>query len=69
MSGTLAGGRKASKTNKKRYGKDFYVNIGAKGGKALVPKGFARMDKEKVIEAGKKGGSISKRGKKGKKNV
>lgn len=33
MSGTISGGRKAAKTNKETYGNDFYVKIGAKGGK------------------------------------
>lgn len=62
MSGTRSGGIKASETNKKKYGKDFYANIGRKGGKACVPKGFALMDIEKIKNAGKKGGTISKRG-------
>lgn len=33
MSGSRDGGRKAAETNKKKYGKDFYANIGRKGGK------------------------------------
>lgn len=62
MAGTRAGGIKASETNKKKYGKEFYANIGRKGGKACVPKGFALMDVEKIRSAGQKGGAISKRG-------
>ena len=72
MSGNYIGGRKAAKTTKQRKGDDFYQEIGAKGGKAKVPKGFA-IDTRGLIEklmrvpnrasvAGRKGGSISKRG-------
>lgn len=32
MTGTKIGGQKASKTNKKRHGEDFYARIGKKGG-------------------------------------
>lgn len=63
MAGTKSGGIKAAETNKKRYGSEYYANIGRKGGKACVPKGFALMDTEKIKNAGKKGGKISKRGK------
>lgn len=66
MAGTKAGGEKAAKTNKKRYGKDFYKKIGNKGGIARVPKGFA-TNKKLAAEAGAKGGKISRR--KGVKNV
>lgn len=38
--GTPAGGRKAASTNKEKYGKDFYVNIGRKGGTAGGTGGF-----------------------------
>lgn len=71
MSGTLEGGKKACKTNLKKYGKDFYANIGRKGGKNGHSGGFA-SDKvgkdgltgyERARVAGKKGGEISKRGK------
>lgn len=63
MSGSRAGGLKAAETNKQKYGREFYANIGRKGGKACVPKGFARMGIEKIKNAGRKGGTISKRGK------
>ena len=33
MSGTHAGGKKAAATNKAKYGKDFYAEIGRKGGR------------------------------------
>ncbi|MDD3481173.1 MAG: KGG domain-containing protein [Patescibacteria group bacterium] len=63
MSGTKGGGVKAADTNKKRYGKDFYKKIGAKGGKKTgVKKGFA-ANPALAREAGKKGGKRSKRGK------
>lgn len=43
MSGTVKGGKKAAATNKARYGKNFYSNIGSKGGSAYTEKlkGFA----------------------------
>ena len=64
MAGTKAGGIKAAATNKARYGEDFYKRNGAKGGKAPTdkPKGFA-CNHERAVEAGRKGGLISKRGK------
>lgn len=62
MAGTKLGGIKASGTNKKKYGSDFYREIGRKGGRACVPKGFALMGAEKTRSAGQKGGKISKRG-------
>lgn len=71
MAGTLEGGKKACKTNLEKYGKDFYANIGRKGGKNGHTGGFA-SDKvgkdgltgyERARVAGKKGGEISKRGK------
>lgn len=64
MSGTRIGGLKAVKTNKAKYGKDFYKEAGRKGGKAYTdkPKGFA-CSHERAVEAGRKGGKISKRGK------
>lgn len=63
MAGTREGGLLARDTNRKKYGKDFYREIGAKGGHAKVPKGFAMMTRKQRSIAGVKGGSISKRGK------
>lgn len=64
MSGTIKGGKKASKTLRKRYGKDFYRTIGAKGGRAKgVIKGFAYSKANGMtwhIEAGRKGGKVKK---------
>ena len=57
MAGTLLGGKRASETNKRKYGEDFYRNIGRMGGVAKVPKGFALMPREKVVKAGAVGGS------------
>lgn len=64
MAGTSIGGKKASETNKKKHGADFYARIGAKGGKVIngKPKGFA-ANPALAREAGRKGGLISKRGK------
>ena len=62
MSGSRAGGLKTAETNKQKYGREFYQNIGRKGGKACVPKGFA-VNPELAKRAGSIGGKLSKRGK------
>jgi general stress protein YciG len=43
---------------------DWYRNIGRLGGAAKnkTPKGFAAMPRERVQAAGRKGGSVSRRG-------
>ncbi len=61
MSGTLEGGRKAAATNKAKYGKEFYANIGRKGGRNGNTGGFA-ANPELAKIAGAKGGKKSKRG-------
>lgn len=62
MPGTLEGGRKAARTNKKQFGKNFYKIIGSKGGqKKGAKKGFA-ANPELAKIAGAKGGRISRRG-------
>lgn len=71
MSGTIKGGKKASATNKKIHGADFYSRIGRMGGKKSTTGGFAStkigldglsgLERAKI--AGRKGGLISKRGK------
>ncbi len=61
MAGTPEGGKKASNKIKSKYGEDFFAKIGSRGGKAKVPKGFAKMPLEKRIAAGRKGGKKSKR--------
>lgn len=70
MAGTIEGGRKAAATNKKKYGKEFYSNIGRKGGKNGHTGGFAHegvgkdglTGPERAKLAGQKGGVISRRG-------
>ena len=62
LAGTKADGRKAASTNKTKYGKDFYAEIGRKGGKNGHTGGFA-ANPELAKIAGAKGGRISKRGK------
>ena len=60
MSGTRAGGLKTKETIIAKHGSDFFKKIGAKGGKKCVPKGFA-LNRELASEAGRKGGTKSKR--------
>lgn len=64
MAGTYAGGRAAAKTNKQKYGADFYKKIGAKGGRLGRTGGFAcgPEGRERARLAGAKGGRISRRG-------
>lgn len=64
MAGTKAGGKKASITNKEKHGEDFYKRIGSKGGKSgdHSKRGFA-SNPELAREAGRKGGTKSRRGK------
>lgn len=61
MAGTKAGGRKAAKTNRAKYGSDFYAEIGRKGGHNGHTGGFA-SNPELARIAGAKGGRKSKRG-------
>lgn len=68
MAGTKEGGQKAAKTNKARYGTDWYKKIGTIGGKNSHTGGFA-ANPELAREAGRKGGRISKRGKAKKKTA
>ena len=60
MAGTKVGGRMATKTMKEKYGEDYFKNIGSKGGKAKVPKGFA-LNRELASRVGAIGGRISRR--------
>lgn len=60
MAGTKAGGQKAAATNLERHGKDFYREIGAKGGRNGHTGGFA-SNPELAKIAGARGGRISKR--------
>lgn len=61
MSGTKRGGLRAAKTNKQRYGSDFYKIIGRMGGRVSQGGGFAK-DPNLAREAGRLGGK-SKRSK------
>ena len=71
MAGTKEGGLKASITNKRIHGEDFYSRIGRKGGQSghiggfncdtVGKDGLTGWERAKV--AGKKGGLISRRGK------
>lgn len=63
MAGTKAGGKAAAATNKAKYGADFYAKIGAVGGKKGTTGGFF-ANRELAREAGRKGGTISRRTKK-----
>lgn len=62
MAGTKIGGLKAARVNLERYGNDFYVRIGTKGGqqKPCRPRGFAANPALARV-AGAKGGRISSR--------
>lgn len=68
MAGTREGGLKASITNKKKYGEDFYIKNGAKGGRAGHTGGFYGKS-EFAREMGTIGGRLSKRGKAKKKEL
>lgn len=67
MAGTLRGGRKAAATNKQRYGANFYPEIGRKGGKGgkMSRGGGFALDHNLAVEAGRKGGKVSPRAKRG----
>lgn len=62
MAGTIAGGKAAARTNKAKYGRDFYARIGAEGGRKGTTGGFY-ANRELARVAGKIGGTISRRGK------
>lgn len=64
MAGTVAGGRKAAATNKKRHGADFYKRLGRMGGVKGHTGGFA-ANPARAKAAGIKGGMISSRAKSG----
>jgi general stress protein YciG len=70
MSGTKIGGQRAAKTNKRVHGKDFYAQIGKKGGLISTPTGGFGHPKagadgltgpERAKIAGAKGGRNSSR--------
>ena len=61
MAGTKAGGMKTKETIRKKFGPNYYAEIGAKGGRNGHTGGFY-SDRELARKAGAKGGKISKRG-------
>lgn len=61
MSGTRQGGKLAAQKNKKKFGKDFYKTIGAKGGKKSRTGGFFQ-NRALASLAGKLGGMKGSRG-------
>lgn len=61
MSGSKIGGKKASRTNRERYGEDFYKKIGSIGGRNGHTGGFTSNPALARV-AGSKGGSKSRRG-------
>jgi hypothetical protein len=63
MAGTKKGGMAAAKTNKTKYGADFYAKIGSIGGKKGHTGGFY-ANRELARVAGARGGRISRRTKK-----
>lgn len=60
MARTKEGSIKALQTIKETYGDDFFVNIGRKGGRRCVSKGFGR-NKKLASTAGRKCGLKSKK--------
>lgn len=67
MSGTKAGGALAAKTNKAKYGEDFYVRNGAIGGRMsrtggfYVSKDYPTDHPAHPSTAGRKGGKASRK--------
>ena len=62
MAGTKLGGQAATATNKRKYGEDFYIRQGQKGGSVSRRETRAfTTDRELARTAGAKGGTISRR--------
>lgn len=63
MAGTKIGGHNAALTNKLKYGPDFYVRIGAAGGKKSRGGGFAAGEEGRARARyfGRIGGRMSRR--------
>lgn len=68
MTATIEGGLKAAETNKKKYGKDYYRQIGKKGGEKSRGGGFGSdivgedglTGYERAKIAGRKGGKAGR---------
>lgn len=63
MAGTVAGGKAAAATNKRKYGEDYYKKIGTIGGKLGTTGGFF-VNRELASRVGRIGGQTSRRTKK-----
>ena len=66
MSGTKEGGKATRATVLSKYGADYYARIGSLGGQKSTTGGFwhrkyVRGDIDFIKEAGRKGGTISRR--------
>lgn len=68
MGNTPEGGKKASITTRKRHGEDFYKKIGRKGGLKGHTGGFY-TNRELASTAGRKGGLVSVRVRREKRNA
>jgi hypothetical protein len=69
MSGTVEGGKAAAETNKNKYGADFYVKIGAIGGKKGTTGGFETMAREDPVRHKMISSLAGMKGKRGKANA
>ena len=61
MTQTTEGGRKTAETIRKKFGPEYYQRIGKLGGRASHTGGFYNNPK-RASEAGRIGGTISRRG-------
>lgn len=61
MAGNREGAMKAKQKMLERYGKDYYKEIGRRGGQKGTTGGFF-ANRQLASIAGKKGGTISRRG-------
>jgi general stress protein YciG len=61
MAGNRESGKQAAQTNIKRYGANYYKQLGKLGGVASTGRGFATIPGLASL-AGRLGGSISRRG-------
>lgn len=63
MAGTVEGGFRTRDTNRAKYGKDYYANIGYLGGIVSHPETRPfTVDRQLAKRAGRNGGLKSKRG-------
>lgn len=63
MPGTKAGSRKSKETIEQKYGKDYWKNLGKKGGSVRHPETrYFTTNRAAASICGYKGGKISKRG-------